>query len=399
MNTIKKIYGYLLVFTIYFGLSASLKAQTVYFTEGFESTNITGASSTVYTTPTSINTGNGNWTFYYSYRAGTFCEGTRGLRLLKNSTCGTPVCNSYAITPIMVDGVQSISFKEPGGQTRSFSIYATSSTTGDATWLPINIITTGGAACATTYTLNFDNYFGTINPASIRRVKIVNESNSDANLDVFTITKPDNPSLSPDAEITAFKINGQIGNEILNYSAGTIAINVALGTNISNLVPNTVSYSTDAIISPATNVAQDFTNPVVYTVTAQDGSIKTWTVYVTAVASSQKEIIAFTLSNSQLGVSAINSVNGTITLNMPNSANLSNLIPQIFQISPSATIIPIINTARNFSSPINYTVTAQDNSTKVWTVTVNLIDPNAVFVDYEAEAAQFTGTVDNNQCH
>ena len=64
------------------------------------------------------------------------------------------------------------------------------------------------------------------------------------------------------------------------------------GTDVTTLVP-TIAVSAGATISPATAVAQDFTNAVTYNVTAIDGTtVQPWTVTVTVTAaSSAKDII------------------------------------------------------------------------------------------------------------
>ena len=53
------------------------------------------------------------------------------------------------------------------------------------------------------------------------------------------------------------------------------------GTDKSNLIPE-IKLPTDAVINPASGVAQDFTNSVIYKVTAADKTTeKDWTVNVT----------------------------------------------------------------------------------------------------------------------
>ncbi len=199
------------------------------------------------------------------------------------------------------------------------------------------------------------------------------------------------------ADITAFKLPNQIGNEVINTTNNTVDINMPLGTNLTAVVPQNVVISGQATISPATTVAQDFSQQkeVSYTVTAQDGTTqKIWKVKVKEIASSAKEIVAFKLSNSQIGEASITS-DGNIAVTMPQSADLTNVVPVTLSIAPFASISPSANTARNFTQPVSYTVTAQDNSTKVWTVTVTKVDPNATFTIYEAEDGEFTGNVDN----
>ncbi|PZX55861.1 PKD domain-containing protein, partial [Algoriphagus chordae] len=63
----------------------------------------------------------------------------------------------------------------------------------------------------------------------------------------------------------------------------TIAIEVAHGVSLSNLIP-TIAASPLATISPASGIAQDFSTPVIYTVTAEDGSSADWTVTVSNAA-------------------------------------------------------------------------------------------------------------------
>jgi|GEM_PF-515071 len=62
-----------------------------------------------------------------------------------------------------------------------------------------------------------------------------------------------------------------------------ISVSVPSGTNTTSLTP-TISVSALATISPLSGVAQNFTNSVQYTVTAQDGTFQQYTVTVTVLA-------------------------------------------------------------------------------------------------------------------
>jgi len=220
------------------------------------------------------------------------------------------------------------------------------------------------------------------------------------NLQIHDLYAEATNSLSSAAEITEFKISGQLGTEVINTSTGTIAVNVPMGVSLTAVVPQVVTLSDQATISPVATTARDFSGEVIYTVTAQDGlSSKTWKVNVTPVASTLKEITAFKLSNEQIGDASINSAAGTITVIMPQSADLTNLSPLTLTISNYATVNPLASTARDFSQTVSYTVTAQDNSSKTWQVTVNKVDPNAVYYDFQAETAEFTGKVDSQHAN
>ena len=201
-------------------------------------------------------------------------------------------------------------------------------------------------------------------------------------------------ALSNAAEISNFDLPGQLGNETIASASGTISINVPMGTSLSSVVPQNIIISDGATISPVVSTARDFSSEVSYTVTAQDGTAKVWKVNVNQIASSIKEITAFKLSDSQIGDASINSSTGVITVVMPQSVDLSAISPLLVTISDNSTISPLASTVQNFNQTVNYTVTAQDNSTKVWQVIVNKVDPSAVYYDYQAETAEFTGKTD-----
>lgn len=220
------------------------------------------------------------------------------------------------------------------------------------------------------------------------------------NIQIHDLYVAGSTSLSNAAEITEFKLPGQIGSEVINSANGTIAINVPLEANLSSVTPSKVTISSQATISPAAASPQNFSGEVTYTVTAQNGTtVKTWKVNVTKIASAAKEITTFKLLNEQIGEAVINSAAGIVTITVPISANISNIAPVTLALSPFATVAPAANTQRDFTQPVSYTVTAQDNSTKTWQIIVNKVDPNAVFFDYQAEDAEFTGKKDNSHAN
>jgi len=97
---------------------------------------------------------------------------------------------------------------------------------------------------------------------------------------------------NPAKAITTFTVPSQTGTTTINETAHTIALTVPFGTVVSALVPTIVI--TGASVSPASNVAQNFTNPVTYTVTAADGSTQAYIVTV-AVASATGYTISGTI--------------------------------------------------------------------------------------------------------
>ncbi len=81
--------------------------------------------------------------------------------------------------------------------------------------------------------------------------------------------------------VEAFRFDGltppAIG--IVDETEKTISVSVPYGTNVKALMP-TIAY-TGASVTPAPGEARDFTGPVIYTVTAADGSEQSYTANVT----------------------------------------------------------------------------------------------------------------------
>ena len=80
-------------------------------------------------------------------------------------------------------------------------------------------------------------------------------------------------------------------NGVINNAEHKVALEVPNATDITALVP-TITVSQFATIAPLSGVAQNFTNPVTYTVTAQDGSTQTWEVTVTKAAAGRTTLFS-----------------------------------------------------------------------------------------------------------
>ena len=79
--------------------------------------------------------------------------------------------------------------------------------------------------------------------------------------------------------ITNFGIPDQLPGTDIDSEAKTVNLTMPIGTDLNGLFPN-VTISEGASVSPETGVSQDFSEPIVYTVTAEDGTIQEWTVIV-----------------------------------------------------------------------------------------------------------------------
>ena len=79
--------------------------------------------------------------------------------------------------------------------------------------------------------------------------------------------------------ILSFRFDALDDDGIIDEVARRISFVLPAETDVTQLVP-TIEVSEGATVEPASGVAQDFTNPVTYTVTAQNGTTAAYTVMV-----------------------------------------------------------------------------------------------------------------------
>ena len=90
--------------------------------------------------------------------------------------------------------------------------------------------------------------------------------------------------LISEKDILTFVLDQQSGDAVINNTNHTVDIEVVAGTNITALAP-VITLSSGATVNPVSGTPVDFTSPVTYTVTAEDGSSQDWTVTVTVATS------------------------------------------------------------------------------------------------------------------
>ena len=107
----------------------------------------------------------------------------------------------------------------------------------------------------------------------------------DGSTATYTVTVNVTPEQSGEAEIISFvlgELDPPVDSDI--DEDNNITATVPARTDLTALVP-TIVISEDATISPASGAAQDFTEPVTYTVTAEDGTTQEYTVTITPTIS------------------------------------------------------------------------------------------------------------------
>ena len=162
-------------------------------------------------------------------------------------------------------------------------------------------------------------------------------------------------------------------NRILSYKIGD-AVGTITGDNISITVPYAedltkakadIEYSEFAKIAEPSTLKEG-TNS--YTITSESGKTHKYTVTITrAAVATGKQILSFRYGSAE---AVIDQARGTITLELP-AGSPSSFAP-IIAVSPYATVTPASGQTQNFAGPVKYTVTAQNKTTKVYTVTVNI---------------------------
>lgn len=169
--------------------------------------------------------------------------------------------------------------------------------------------------------------------------------------------------------ITAFNFSSLSVTGTVNEGGKTVALTVPFSTDVTALVP-TITH-TGSSISPNTGVAADFTSPVTYTVTAEDATTQAYTVTVTVASNTETSITSFDFASPAVTGTVDNTAH-TVALTVPYGTAVTSLTPTIV-LATGATISPTSGTATNFTSPVTYTVTAQDGTTQqTYTVTITV---------------------------
>ena len=180
---------------------------------------------------------------------------------------------------------------------------------------------------------------------------------------------------SSSSTFSSFSINGSTG--VVNNANKTITISMPYGTSTNALVAKFTSTGSSVAVGTTPQVSEstsnNFTNPVVYVVTAADGSTSTYTVTVTVASINSKAITNFSIN----GVSGlINEDAKSILVTLGYGTSVTSLAPSFSTTGTNISVggIPQLSgsSTNNFTTPVSYVVTAADGSTTTYVVTVNV---------------------------
>lgn len=179
----------------------------------------------------------------------------------------------------------------------------------------------------------------------------------------------------PNDHILTFALEEETRRAIIDHENLTIDAEVLRGTDPTNLTPN-ITLPDGATSDPAIGAPVDFTNPVSYSVTGLNSTTaKEWIVSVAVVPPrTGTDFLSFELQE-LVPFSSINDEDHTVSINLVANIDLTNVVP-VFTLSDGATSSPASGVPVDLSSPVTYTVTAEDGiTTQAWSVSANDFDP------------------------
>ncbi len=310
---------------------------------------------------------------------------------LFSSYSNTSDYNQYLISPEFdVDGSYLVSFYYRQRSTDEHLYFGTSSTgnaISDFTWTTEEI-----PAYSATWTL-----YKTVVPAGTKYFAINYRPGSSlyyAWIDNVVVRE-----VSTAAEILTYTLPTEAAPASITSGAntGTIDITVTNSTDFDVDLNPTYTISDYAEISAPVITGDGDSRTIRYTVTAEAGNSKVWTVNVTKVPVSRDAFITgFTFVGQKAGTTAeivSNTESNIYTVHAVAEWNvdLTSIAPEI-TISPAAEITPESGYARDFTSPVTYTVTAEDGTTfHIYNVTI-INDPDACVNPTAVNATELTAT-------
>lgn len=217
----------------------------------------------------------------------------------------------------------------------------------------------------------------------------------------FTCSSDDGgKTLSEENFITSFKLylNNEYVDGEIEQGSGTITFDV-IGASLTNLTP-IIAYSENATISPGPNIAQNFENPVVYNVTAENGDVKQYTVNVgNRPVGTESKILSFSFEISgEVYNCNIDNTTNIISLETV-GLDLTSIVPDI-TISEYANISPIPVLPQDFSETVIYVVTAENGTSTTYEVQIDnrpISTENKILTfSVEHGGQNYTGVIDED---
>jgi tRNA threonylcarbamoyladenosine modification (KEOPS) complex Pcc1 subunit len=167
---------------------------------------------------------------------------------------------------------------------------------------------------------------------------------------------------------------------------------------IASFTTTGATVKAGSVVQESGVTVNDFSSPVTYSVYAENGTFSEYSVVVTVSPSDAKEITSFSFESDKNGdnniledVEAV--ISGTdIDVTVGYSVDVTDLVATFTSTGKTVRTVGVLQesgvTENDFSSPVEYTVTAHDDSTIIYTVTVTReaasTDANASIISLSA---------------
>jgi len=369
-----------------------------------------GASYTQYATPTALNVAATGASLTYQWYSNT-SSSESGATLLAGATNSTYTPSTSAVADTYYYCVVTGTCTTITSDIVAVNVAAATS--------PVVVLTSGTATQNITEGTAIGNivyiWAGTATSASVTWT-----GTSGSSTPPTGITVDDNSGSGPVTISGTPTVAGTYGYSIISTDGSSNYSDPSTGTITVKLTTPTVSAATSATNQGFTANWTDVTGESSYTVKVYQGASlvatipsiaadatsevitglsanTTYTFTVTAIGdgslvpnsnesvasasvrtlSTAKAITVFNLT-SQIS-SSVNEGAKTITVLVPYGTDKSALTPSTITVSAFASVDPGTGTAQNFTSAVNYTVTAEDGSTQIYAVSVEL---GSVATDY-----------------
>lgn len=160
----------------------------------------------------------------------------------------------------------------------------------------------------------------------------------------------DEPKKSSEKSILSVVINGQTG--LFTESDNTIIVTLPEGVDITSLAPE-IEIPENATISPSLGIPQDFSQPVTYTVTAEDGTVTAFTIVVVLNNACLPKPVIAASSGSVCG-------GGSVELVISNASSFGAEITFSWYNAQSGLIMATNQPVLNVTAPDAYWVVAKN---------------------------------------
>ncbi len=214
---------------------------------------------------------------------------------------------------------------------------------------------------------------------------------------------------SDKTEIRDYSFPQQTGDAKIDDRRGTVNIEVEFNADITQLIAEfklskKATAFVDGIEQESKSTVNDFTNPVIYTIVAEDGeTTQDWVITVTFEPNTATDFLSYSFPE-QTQPAEINTDRHRINIEVAFGTDVTDLVAT-FELSYGATAW--VNffwqqesgvTSNNFTNPVTYRVIAEDGSTRQdWRITVTIApEPEAEIISFNIPGQVGGSNIDEN---